>query len=562
MNEYLVTVDVDGKLINMDERDLSVNDQVVIQTGDIVPADLRLVEAKALEIDEFDITGELLPVAKKAGDDVTLYKGSRVVRGAGKGIVVATGDQTEYGRIVKQEWKQSWPDDLRLIDKRHIWLIILYLPAFVIHFVRANDPILVIVLFAVLSLILTLLQNDAFYKHLLLSSAVKMLERTGVQIRDRQALERMAGVNMMCFDKTGVLTTRRMNVKNIVFADRVLEASNELLALEASTASLVKTVCALCHDVLYYEKTELANPIDKTLIAFAQENGVDVKGLLSSYQRIYDKPFDSENRYMACGFEMGDGERVYFAKGDPEVIYKLCNRYRTSTGALGKADFEFWLTIKPGIDAIVCSGDTAIALAYTPGHSDTPSNEYIFLCLLQLENSLQSGVRDTIRQISEKGIRSLLLTGDKAETAVRVGAESGIASGSEIALTGREIARMKWSEVIRQSAYCSVFAGLTPSQKGVLVRQLQQVGHTVAMIGDGPNDGIALKVADVGISFVSNSSPIARRLSDILVNELVDLPVLLERSLTIKRRAEQLKWGRVLLFVVSVVWIYFWAMHQ
>lgn len=557
MTENHVTIEQGGKLINIAEDDLSINDLVVIQTGDIVPADLKLIEARSLEVDEFDLTGELLPVFKVGDENTTVYRGSKVISGTGKGMVVAIGEQTEYGQIFKQKWEQSQPSELRLVDKRYFWLTILYLPAFVIQLFQSNNPALVIVVFLLFSFTLNLLQNDDLFKHLIISGIVKRLKRANIQIRDIDALERLAGVNIICFDKTGVLTTRRMDIKTVYFADRILEAAGGSLAIEESTGHLVTTACALCNDVMYYEKVDLANPIDKALITFAQKNGADIKQMLLRYRRIYDKPFDSENRYMACGFETSDAERHYFAKGDPEVILRMCTHYLVSAGARKKTDHEFWTTIKSSVDTIVQSGDTAIALAYKTGNSaDNSTEEYAFLCLLQLENSLQPGVEAVIRKISEKGIRSLLLTGDKAETAAKIGAESGITSGLKAVLTGRAIERMEWAEVGRQAAYCSVFARLTPSQKGMLVRQLQQTGQCVVMVGDGPNDGIALKMADVGISLVNNSSFIARNLSKILINDLADLLTLLEGSLKIKRGIEQFKLGRVFIFVVFFLGIY------
>jgi Ca2+-transporting ATPase len=473
---------------------------------------------------------------------------------------VATGEQTEYGQIFKQRWEQNQPYKFRLLDKKYFWPTMLYLPAFVIQLSHSNNPTLVIVIFLLFSFIISLLQNDDLFKYLIVSNESKKLERAEIQIRDIEALERMEGVNIICFDKTGVLTTRRMNVKNICFADRIFEAASGSLALEEFTGRLVNIVCALCNDVMYYEKVDLANPIDKALIAFAQKNGIDLKEMLLRYQRIYDKSFDSENRYMACGFETRDAERHYFAKGDPEVVSRMCSHYLTSAGTMKKVDYEFWSTIKTGVDAIIQSGDTAIALAYKTGNrSDNSPKEYVFLCLLQLENSLQPGAEDIIRKISEKGIRNLLLTGDKAETAAKIAAESGITSGLKAVLTGRSIEGMEWTEVARQAAYCSVFARLTPSQKGILVRQLQQTGQCVAMVGDGPNDGIALKVADVGISLVNNSSFIARNLSKILINDLADLLSILEGSLKIKKRIEQFKSGRIFIFVFFLLGIYLWT---
>jgi Ca2+-transporting ATPase len=153
----------------------------------------------------------------------------------------------------------------------------------------------------------------------------------------------------------------------------------------------------------------------------------------------------------------------------------------------------------------------------------------------------------------------MLLTGDRAETAARVGQEVGITRDAKVYLTGSSMDRMDSAEIARQAAYCSIFARLLPSQKGFLIRLLQQRNHKVAMIGDGPNDGIALKVANIGISYFLNSSPIARRLSKILINDLADLSTLIESARRIKKRDAYLKIFRNTILVGTLLGSYLWV---
>jgi len=561
MRNNSVTVEQDGKLRNIPIENLRINDLVVIQTGDVIPADLKLIEARALEIDEFDITGELLPVEKKVNaEDVTLYQGARVTRGAGKGVVIAVGEQTEYGQIIQQKVEQPRPYAFQIIDKKHFWVIFLYLPAFALLWTQSANTVFWLFVFVLLFIFLNFLQNDDLHKYLLVSFANGKLIHNHIQINDLQALERMADVDVFCFDKTGVITTRQMNIIKLHFVDRVMDATGGVQDLEKSTGNLITLACALSTDVLYFEKIDLANPIDKALISFTQKNEVNLQEILSKYRRIYDQPFDSENRFMACGFETGDSERYYFTKGDPDVIINLCNHYLTSSGDLKKSDFQFRWAVKTDVDAIIRNGDTVIALAYKSGINSNSSPEgYTFLCLLQLQNSLQPGAKTVIQKLSKMGIRSLLLTGDKAETAERIGAKSGITTHVKPALTGRHIETMEFSEIARQAAYCSVFARLTPSQKAIIVRQVQQTGHCVAMVGDGPNDGIALKVADVGISFILNSSSIARKFSSILINDLADLSLIVGEAVKAKKQGKQFKLIRILIIFLSLFCFYYWA---
>lgn len=554
MKGNLVTIMKNGKWINVDEDDLCHDDIVAVQAGDIVPADLQLVETAGLEVDEFDLTGELSPVLKKAQDNTMLYRGSKIIKGSGSGIVVATGEQTEYGQIAKQLWEQSETFQIRFFKKKYLILVILLLPAFVIQAARVPNLAVLTVLYLFWAAVIVLLQNDALFRHWLIFDEIEKCGRYQIQIRDTTVFESLNQVDVVCFDKTGVLTTRKMDIKNIYCeGDRPIGAGR---STGDRLLHLIDTACALCNDVLFLEKLEQANAIDKALISFAEKNGMDIKNLLLQSKRIYEKPFDSENRWMACGYKLKDLGVCYFAKGDPDVILNMCDTQWLRSGGTRGADSNFRLLNNRMIRSINQRGNTSIALAYASGSADVLPQKYTFLCLLELENSLEHGTIETIRRTTDKGIRSIMLTGDRAETAVNIARECGMTENPGDYLTGNAIDRMAFAEIARQSDDCSVFARLLPSQKGIIVRLIQQKGHHVAMIGDGPNDGVALKVADVGISFAKNSSPIARRLSKILINELPDLLRLMEEACRIKRTNLILKWIRILMVIMILLGLY------
>lgn len=549
-----VTMLKNGKWINADEDDLCRDDIVAVQAGDIVPADLQLIETTGLEVDEFDLTGELSPVLKKAQDNTMLYRGSKIIKGSGSGIVVATGEQTEYGQIAKQLWERSETFPICFFKKKYLIVVILLLPAFVVQSARAPNPFFLTVLYLFWAAVIILLQNDALFRHWLILDEIEKCGRYQIQIRDTAVFESLHQVDVVCFDKTGVLTTRQMDIKSIYYE------GDQRIGAGASSGGrllhLIEIACALCNDVLFFEKLEQANAIDKALIAFAEKNGIDVKTLLLQSKRIYDKPFDSENRWMACGYEMKDLGICYFAKGDPDVILNMCDTQWLKSGGKRAVDSNFRLRNNRTIRSINQRGNTSIALAYASGPANVPPQKYTFLCMLELENSLEHGTIETIQKITDKGIRSIMLTGDRAETAVNIARECGMTENPGDYLTGNVIDRMAFAEIARQSDDCSIFARLLPSQKGIIVRLIQQKGYHVAMIGDGPNDGVALKVADVGISFAKNSSPIARRLSQILINELPDLLRLMEAAGRIKRTNLILKWIRILMVIIILLGLY------
>lgn len=271
-----VTIVRDGVLTNIDEAALCKGDTLVFQAGDLVPADLRLVEAENLQVDEFELTGEIMPVSKRVdgGDsDATVYRGSRVLKGTGKGIVLATGDETEYGRVLRQPWQRRRHFTLGLPDRRQLLLVGLLLPPLVGSLSKSPDWALTSACYVLLALVILLLQNDELLKYMLVSSGLKRMDRSRIDVLDWTAPERMGDIDTICFDKTGVLTSRYIEVKHVYAGG---EPSNRDLASgKFDPSNLITTASALCNDVLYYEGLGRTNPVDRALISFATRNGVD-----------------------------------------------------------------------------------------------------------------------------------------------------------------------------------------------------------------------------------------------------------------------------------------------
>lgn len=554
MKENIVTIVKMGKIVNITEDDLCKGDILLLQTGDLVPADVKLIDTRGLDVDEFDLTGEILPVTKKVdGEDVFVYKGSRVTKGNGKGVVIATGEETEYGAILKQRWgyvKYNFPS---LFKRKYFILLILLLPPFVVSLRVASNLALVFVTICGMAVFVLLLQNSELFKYVLISREFKKIKSQNIRIHDETSLESMNNIDIICFDKTGVLTTRDIEVKSIHFADEIPDMNS--FRSDKKIYNLTKIACALCNDVIFFEKINQADLIDSALISFALKNGIDTNELTSKYKRIFEKPFDSEDRYMACGFEF-DGKKIYFAKGDPEIILRMCKNYVTVSGLEKKLDSNFLLSINAKTKSVNQNGDRAIALAYSFGNLEVPPLHFTFLCLLQLENPVKPRAPEVVRALKEKGIRPLILTGDRAETAIKIGVEIGVDNKSNYCLTGKHMTSMDFLEIARQSDYVSVFSRLLPSQKGILVMLLQQRNKSVIMVGDGANDTIALKVADVGISFVENSSPLAKRASKILINNLADLLTIIQSAKRIKWRVKFLMLFRATILVTMFLILY------
>ena len=532
-------------------------DTVLLQAGDLVPADLELLEARGLEVDEWELTGELMPVEKRVDEEaVYVYRGSRITRGSGKGIVVATGEETEYGQILKWPWEQEKRRLPPLMNWQYCIPLVLLLPPFIAALRRYDNDAWICLLCLAAAVVMVLLQNHELFTYLLTTSEARRLEARGMKIRDAACLAVVSHLDIVCLDKTGVLTTLDIEVAGIHFAGDMPDVVSSLPNDERG--ALIGIGCALCNDVFFLERREQANPIDGALIAFALQHGFDIDQLAVQYKRVYDKPFDSEDRYMAAGFELND-QRLCFAKGDPEIVLRMCTSYMAPSGAETKVDVSFLLSVRTALDAAKQKGDIVLIMACSQ-RPEMPPQHYTFLCLICLQNPMRPGVRDWVRGLKAEGIRPIMLTGDREETAMTIGRQAGIGLDSGYCLTGKDIARMPLREVARQAAHVSVFARLLPHQKGILVRLLQQRGHSVAMVGDGANDTIALRSADVGISFVENSSPFAKRVSRILVHDLADVLTIITGAKRLEQRLLDLSLFRAITLIFMLLGLYAWML--
>lgn len=546
-----------GATAALAEGSLRLGDELLVQAGDFVPADLRLVEARGLAVDEWELTGEIAPVEKRLNGEgeMRLYRGSRVTRGSGKGVVLAIGAKTEYQDIVEQARERACRPFPPLVRARYLALLVLLAPPVAVYLYLNSPPAWTWVAVVVVAAALLLLQNDELIVQAAAARQVASLQRRGIQILDARALGLVPKVSVVCLDKTGVLTTRDIAVRRLRYAE---DASG---APDSAVTHLSALACALGNDIFYAERLGEANPIDRALLAYAAQNGVDGAAAARQYRRIYDQPFDSENRYMVAGFESSD-ERLFVAKGDPDAVLALCSEYVSASGLTRRASADFLLATRAAVQAITQQGDIALALACQQGSDAAPPEPFTFLCLVQLENPLQPDAGAVVGALKAKGVRVVMLTGDKPETALAVGRETGIDRQARYSLTGKQIATMAISDVAQQSGYVSIFARLLPSQKGILVRALQQRHNWVAMVGDGANDVIALRAADVAISFAEHSSPFARRVAHILIDDLADLLTLVASAGRMQRAAQALIISRTLVLAAAVLASYGWMLSR
>lgn len=512
---------------------LKEGDVVALQAGERVPADLRLLEAEGLEVDEFDLTGEIAPQPKRldAEDGAMLFHGSLVVRGRGSGVVVAAGERTEYGRLSRPTPRRDARSTAPPLRRRHLVLPLALTAALVWRWLHGGASAAALASYGGSALLLWTLPNLARLRFVWFRRKQAALRRSGIRLRDARLLPAMRSVDCVCFDKTGVLTSREMRVKRLFQEGAWVDAEE----LRGTTAGdLVVAGCALCHDAVPPGRRSSLGALDRALMAYAAAHGTGTDAAEGLHPRIYFQPFLPGKRYMAVGFARGSADPVYFAKGDPEAILAMCSRRLAPSGESLPLDAGFRAGLFEAAESVSRDGSVVIALACAEGAS--PPTAYRFLCLLQLENPVAPQAAPTLQALAARGVRTIMLTGDRVESALGAARQSGIRVDGGLFLTGKDLGKMDFAEIVRQSSYISVFARLLPSQKGLVVNALRQAGHRVAMVGDGANDAIAIRAADIGISLRGQSSPLARRSAAVLIGDLTDIVRLIAAAGDVQRR--------------------------
>jgi P-type Ca2+ transporter type 2C len=526
------TVVRDGKEADVPAREIVPGDVVLLRAGDRASADARLSEVVALQVEESALTGESLPVEKQTSDlsgaelqlgDRTnmVYAGTTVTYGKGRGVVVATGMETEFGGVARM---------LQTIERGKTPLQ-LSLDRVGMLLARAALVLVVVVLG------LGLLRGEAFLDMLLfgaalavavvpealpavitisLTLAAQRMVRRQVLVRSLPAIETLGSVSVICSDKTGTLTKDQMTVRKIFSGGQLVEVTGAGYEPEGEfrrngspvepSAALVETLraAALASDAdLVRSETgdELqvrGDPTEAALIVAAAKAGLHRPDLLAECPRVDEIPFTSEAKRMTTLHETPNGT-VAYAKGAPEVVVEACTRQLTASGetALAEGGREALLETAR---QLASEALRVLAVAGRRGATiDDAERELTFLGLVGMIDPPRPEAKAAVRTCAEAGIRPVMITGDHPLTAEAVAREIGLLADGR-AVTGSEVESMDGHELAPEAETIQVYSRVSPEHKLRIVTALQQNGHSVAMTGDGVNDAPALKKADIGVA--------------------------------------------------------------
>lgn len=552
------TVVRDGTPRRVPVAELVPGDLVVLQAGDKVPADLRLVHVRGLRVEESMLTGESAPVGKHteplpaetvlADRKNCAFSGSLISAGQGKGLVTATGDQTETGRIaglIAGAENLSTPLTLKIAAfSRLLMVIILAVAAagFVVGVVRGN-PAIDMFMAAVALAVGAIPEGLPAAITITLAIGVSRMARRRAIIRKLPAVETLGGTTVICSDKTGTLTRNEMTVQAIFAGGRVhavkgvgYATDGHIEELDTPNAALHATLLAglLCNDARLVRHGEEAgiegDPTEGALVVAAAKAGLDPAAIAARDPRIDVIPFASEHQFMATLHPApgAPGECVVWLKGSLERLLPRCVGSMNTDGSVGPVDSA---AIETAASALASRGLRVLLFARKrlPGgrtrlEPTDVTGGLEFLGLQAMIDPPRPEAIVSVQRCHRAGIAVKMITGDNLITAKAVAAGIGLGvtdvSGDQLpALTGRELARIPENELPAIAERTAVFARVEPEQKLRLVHALQQRGHVVAMTGDGVNDAPALRQANIGIAMGITGTDVAKGAADMLLTD-------------------------------------------
>ncbi|MBC2579482.1 calcium-transporting P-type ATPase, PMR1-type [Clostridium sp. DJ247] len=527
----------DGDLKEISSQELVPGDIVIIDTGRYIPCDLRLIETANLKIEESALTGESLPVEKDAdtilrGDDTPLgdqknmcFMSTLSIYGRGVGVVVATGMNTEIGKIAKM--LENNEKDLTPLQKKltelgkmlGIGALILCALMFIVAIFQKRD-IFEMFLTAISLAVAAIPEGLPAIVTIVLAMGVQRMIKENAIIRKLPAVETLGAVNIICSDKTGTLTQNKMTVTKF-YTDNTLDLISSL-DINNSTHKLLLEAMVLCNDATYSENSKTGDPTEIALLEAGSKFNIFKNTIGETHKRINELPFDSDRKLMTTVNKYDNGYCV-FTKGATDNLIKLCNKVYIN-GDIVPINDELRTNIINASNSMSNDALRVLGAAFksvTTPHIEIDSLEkdLIFLGLMGMIDPPRDSVKDSIAQCKKSGIRTVMITGDHKITALAIAKELGIAENESQALSGAELDKLSEEDFLNRIENIRVFARVSPEHKVRIVKALKSKGNIVSMTGDGVNDAPSLKIADIGVAMGITGTDVAKGASDMILTD-------------------------------------------
>ena len=544
----------DGRILEIVAKDLVPGDILLLHTGDRVTADARLLEVVDLQINESSLTGESMPIEKQTQElapgtvltDRTnmVFAGTSVVAGHAVALVVATGIQTEFGKIAEalsetQEEQTPLQQELAQFAK---WIALIVLSLIMVVFavgLFVGKNIVEMFELSVSLAVAAIPEGLLLSVTIILALGMQRILKRGSLTRRLVAAETLGSVSVICSDKTGTITEGDMRVVSVVTLDDSVSLES-ISEMPDGPVQKLFDVAVLCNDAEIVEHKDgefeiKGNPTDRALLLAAQSLGLGISVQRQKHLRVGEIPFDSSRKYMVTRQVFADETRLLI-KGAPERVLPFITHAIVEKKSVPFSDQEK-KAFEACIHKMTADGLRVVAFGYKNTSAEASSvhaddlHAFVFLGFLGLRDPIRKEARAQILAAKKAGVKTVIVTGDHPQTARIIGKEAGLITGEDGVVTGVQLDEWSDEELQKKIEHISIFARVEPRHKMRIIQAFQSRGEVVAMTGDGVNDAPALKAADIGVA-VGSGTEVAKQVADLVLldNDLGTITAAIEEG--------------------------------
>lgn len=507
----------DGKAVTVPAEKLVRGDVVMLEAGDKVPADCRILECMSLECNESALTGESVPAAKNVSpvnekalnQEGAVYMGTVVTKGHCTAEIFSTGKATQMGLVsdmLSEIEEEKSPLQKRLAELGRIIgiaCIVICVLVSLIGIFRGNE--IFDMLFVGITLAVAAIPEGLpATVTIALALAVRRIYKQKALVNKLHSVETLGCADVICTDKTGTLTANKMTVTELYYYDSKSGKHTRNITAEGTSSKMLLVCGAVCNN----SDGENGDPTEIALINSAKKAGISISG----YVRTNEVPFDSKTRFMEVTVKSSAGEKVNFLKGSTDVVLEKSGYILSNTGIIPLLPAER-KKIVAAMEEMASRALRTLAFAYKTDSSDA----YVFLGLQGMEDPLRPEIRGAIKKCVRAGIDVKMLTGDHINTALEIAVQAGITKKGSKAYTRNELSVMSDTELSEAVKTASVFARVSPADKLRIVKALKSQGHIVAMTGDGVNDAPAVKEAAIGVAMGKSGTDVTKEAAKLVL---------------------------------------------
>ena len=537
LNQPFAKVMRDGVVTNMPIEKLVVGDKVLLEAGDVVPADLYIIESYSLQLNESALTGESISVDKRAseklgsgiaiGDRQNIAHSSSVVTyGRGAGIVVATAMKTEVGKIAKalEVVDDTATPIQQKLDKVSkiigIGVLIVAVIIFVLNVsLKGTHSIFDSLLVAIAIAVAAIPESLPAVVTIIMALSVSRMSKQKAIIRRLSAVEALGSCEIICSDKTGTLTQNKMQLREIYWNGKIYDVNLNPSEIIGTADELVRSM-QLCTDSVVSGSEVYGDPTENALVEFALKIGKNKADAEKQYPRLAELPFDS-NRKLMTTYHKVNSLIIGYTKGSPDILVDLCTHYYQNGKTMPMTP-EFADEIKKQVTVSATKALRTLAFARKVHENEreysfADETEMTFMGFVGLMDPPREEVIEAVATCKSAGITPIMITGDHLVTALAIAKMVGIATDKSEAITGRQLDAMTDKEFRARIENIHVYARVSPENKVRIVDTWRKLGKVVAMTGDGVNDAPSIKRADIGIGMGISGTELTKQVADMVL---------------------------------------------